>query len=129
MSFGKMRFPALIALVGTLATASCVAQTQAVLTQRAATPLQAVQKELADMISAYRLRLNPTQRDGFDRSQEKWLEYRDAACQYQSSGALGGSAFPMVLGGCVESKTRQRLLEVKALSTCTEGDLSCPVWR
>jgi uncharacterized protein YecT (DUF1311 family) len=39
----------------------------------------------------------------------------------------GGSAYPMVLHGCLTQKTAARAKELEQLAVCEEGDLSCPM--
>jgi len=60
-------------------------------------------------------------------AQRAWIAYRDAECDFMSSGVEGGSARPMVVAQCLEQLTTQRADDLKALLNCEEGDLSCPV--
>ena len=76
-------------------------------------------KSLSDGMSA-------TQKDQFRRTQKLWIQYRTAACNFESSGVAGGSAQPMVKSQCDARMTRARTAELTALANCKEGDLSCP---
>jgi uncharacterized protein YecT (DUF1311 family) len=60
-------------------------------------------------------------------AQRAWIAYRDAECDFISSGVEGGSARPMIVAQCLEQLTSQRADDLKALLSCEEGDLSCPV--
>lgn len=65
------------------------------------------------------------QRALFLRSQKAWMAYRTAACDFESSGAQGGSAQGMVKWQCAARITRARVVELKAMGNCPEGDLAC----
>ena len=71
-------------------------------------------------------RMSATQKDQFRRTQKLWIQYRTAACNFESSGVAGGSARPMVKSQCDARMTRARTAELAALANCKEGDLSCP---
>ena len=105
------------------------AQTQGQMNEQAGRYLSVANHDLATAIQAYRERLRGAQRDTFDKSQIAWESYRRAACDFESSGVSGGSARPMVMAACFESIARDRLKYIEALSTCQEGDLSCPAWK
>ncbi|MEY4464265.1 MAG: hypothetical protein RLZZ81_1236 [Pseudomonadota bacterium] len=60
------------------------------------------------------------------KSQNLWIKYRDAECEFQSSGVYGGSVYPMILLMCFTGKTEGRIKEFEAMLKCEEGDLSCP---
>ena len=60
-------------------------------------------------------------------AQRAWIAYRDAECDFMSSGVEGGSARPMIVAQCLEQLTTRRTDDLKALLNCEEGDLSCPV--
>ena len=79
-------------------------------------------KTLSDSMSA-------TQKDQFRRTQKLWIQYRTAACNFESSGVAGGSARPMVKWQCDARMTRARTAELNALANCKEGDLSCPRFK
>ena len=71
-------------------------------------------------------KMSATQKDQFRRTQKLWIQYRTAACNFESSGVAGGSARPMVKWQCDARMTRARTAELTALANCKEGDLSCP---
>ena len=70
-------------------------------------------------------RLPGKQRDLFQRSQKAWLAYRTATCDFEGSGLAGGSAQGMVNWQCVARMTRARVLELRAIGNCAEGDVAC----
>ena len=71
-------------------------------------------------------KLGPRQKDQFRRTQKLWIQYRTAACNFESSGVAGGSAQGMVKWRCDARMTRARTAELEKLASCQEGDLSCP---
>jgi uncharacterized protein YecT (DUF1311 family) len=71
-------------------------------------------------------KLDKRQRDQFRRTQKLWIQYRTAACHFESSGVAGGSAQGMVKSQCDARMTRARTAELEKLASCQEGDLSCP---
>jgi uncharacterized protein YecT (DUF1311 family) len=87
------------------------------------------QAQLDKAIQTYRHRLNSGQKRLFDLSQHRWEQYRRAACDFQSSGAAGGSIQPMVNSYCWQAYTIDRLKVLNYLLTCTEGDVSCPAFN
>ncbi|WP_432286403.1 lysozyme inhibitor LprI family protein [Aminobacter sp. BA135] len=60
-------------------------------------------------------------------SQRAWIAFRDAECKFASSGVEGGSAYPMIHSGCLQSLTDARVAQLGSYLKCEEGDLSCPV--
>ncbi|MFV9901123.1 MAG: lysozyme inhibitor LprI family protein [Rickettsia conorii subsp. raoultii] len=60
------------------------------------------------------------------KSQNLWIKYRDADCEFRSFGVYGGSVYPMILLMCLTGKTEDRIKEFEAMLKCEEGDLSCP---
>lgn len=59
--------------------------------------------------------------------QQAWIAFRDAECEFSSSGVKGGSAYPMILTICLDGLTKKRIEDFNAYLACEEGDLSCPV--
>jgi uncharacterized protein YecT (DUF1311 family) len=117
-----------LALVATLSLPVVNAQTQLDLDRRAGETLAQLSRQLDATVANYRARLSGDKLQLFDRSQAVWVQFRKAACAFQSSGAAGGSVQPMVSALCYADYTRNRLQELKYLSTCEEGDVSCPAW-
>jgi uncharacterized protein YecT (DUF1311 family) len=66
------------------------------------------------------------QHDQLRRTQRLWIEYRTAACKFESSSAKGGSVQGMVNWQCAARMTRARTAELVKLASCPEGDVSCP---
>ncbi|SFN04569.1 Uncharacterized conserved protein YecT, DUF1311 family [Izhakiella capsodis] len=60
-------------------------------------------------------------------AQRKWIEYRNADCQFQTFKSKSGTVWPMNFSTCLENKTRQRTKELKEMLSCPEGDVSCPL--
>ena len=60
-------------------------------------------------------------------AQRAWIAYRDAECNFLTSGSQDGSVYPMLQAQCLDELTSKRVDDLKALLTCEEGDMSCPV--
>jgi uncharacterized protein YecT (DUF1311 family) len=60
-------------------------------------------------------------------AQKAWIAFRDAECKFSSSGATGGSIYPMTLAQCLDGVTQDRIKSLQAYLNCPEGDTSCPV--
>lgn len=82
--------------------------------------------ELNRVYAAYRKRLPEGQAQQLKQAQLAWIKFRDTSCVFESSGVETGSAHAMVYQGCLTAKTKERVQALKALSSCKEGDLSCP---
>lgn len=102
------------------------AATQSEMTQCAGESFKKADAQLNKTYNAYRARLNAGQQAKLKAAQLAWIKYRDLSCEFESSGAEGGSAYAMVRAGCFTDKTTTRLTELQELSVCQEGDLSCP---
>ena len=74
-------------------------------------------------------KLGSKQKDQFRRAQKLWIQYRTAACNFESSGVAGGSAQGMIKWRCDARMTRARSAELDVLANCKEGDSSCPHFR
>ena len=105
------------------------AQTQLEMNRDADRTLRDTEAKLNAAVTTYRKRLGPSQQAAFDESQRRWVAYRKAACEYQSSGVAGGSAYPMVLAACLTDYANERLTIITELMNCFEGDLSCPAFK
>ncbi|MGH6862282.1 MAG: lysozyme inhibitor LprI family protein, partial [Phyllobacterium sp.] len=60
-------------------------------------------------------------------AQKAWVAFRDAECNFSSSGVTGGSVYPFVSSSCLDGMTQSRITDLKGYLACTEGDMSCPV--
>ncbi|OON41819.1 hypothetical protein BTJ39_01270 [Izhakiella australiensis] len=60
-------------------------------------------------------------------AQKKWIEYRDADCNFQTFKSKDGTVWPMNVSACLQDKTQQRTKELKSMLNCPEGDVSCPL--
>jgi uncharacterized protein YecT (DUF1311 family) len=84
-------------------------------------------KELAVFEANYIQRLAAQQRALYQSAYTAWVAYRQASCEFESSGVLGGSAYPETFARCMSSKATSRLQELRRLAACSEGDYACPV--
>ena len=71
--------------------------------------------------------LSPTQRPLWRRVQKAWLTYQTQTCQFEASTVGKGSAAPMIQWQCADRLTKLRTTELMRLTSCPEGDLSCPL--
>jgi uncharacterized protein YecT (DUF1311 family) len=60
-------------------------------------------------------------------SQQAWVAFRDAECDFSTSGVAGGTAYPMIRDICIDGLTQQRIKDFKRYLSCEEGGMSCPV--
>ena len=104
-------------------------KTQLEMNQCAKRDYDTATKEINQIYNEYRKRLNPSQKEQIKEVQLAWIKYRDLACKFESSGVSGGSAESMIVGVCLTRLTRARIAELKTLSKCEEGDLSCPAHK
>lgn len=103
-------------------------RTQSELNDCSAKMANVADASLQKFIATYMKRLNPQQIQLFNSANSDWIRYRASSCKFESSGVLGGSVYPMIFDLCMASKSDQRLQELRKLSRCPEGDLSCPAW-
>lgn len=101
------------------------AQTQADMDECASQALNKADAELNQTYVDYRKRLDKTQQNQIRDVQLAWIKYRDLSCKYANSRSAGGSVHNMALQSCLTEKTLERTKELKALSACPEGDISC----
>ncbi|CAN7227330.1 lysozyme inhibitor LprI family protein [Phyllobacterium sp. LjRoot231] len=60
-------------------------------------------------------------------AQKAWVAFRDAECNFSTSGSAQGSIYPMTQAICLDGLTSRRIDDLKSYLKCEEGDLSCPV--
>ena len=75
----------------------------------------------------HRLAEAPDVKELLKKAQRAWIAFRDAECAFQSSAVQGGSEAPMIVAGCKETLTRDRLGAFETYLSCDEYDTSCPV--
>jgi uncharacterized protein YecT (DUF1311 family) len=119
-----MLLPAAHALDCNAATA---AATQADMNACAYEDFLAANATQAAAIKTLDTRLASAHRQRWRAAQKSWIGWRTAQCAFESGNAAGGSAREMVRWQCVTRLTRDRTAAILRLSSCTEGDLACPV--
>ena len=60
-------------------------------------------------------------------AQKAWIGFRDAECEFSSSGVAEGSAYPATVSMCLDGLTQSRIDTFRGYLDCEEGDMSCPV--
>lgn len=99
--------------------------TQAELEQCATQALNQADAELSQTYVDYRNQLDRRQQDKIRDVQLAWIKYRDLSCKYASIN-VSGPAHALSLQTCLTEKTKERTREIKALASCSEGELNCP---
>jgi uncharacterized protein YecT (DUF1311 family) len=59
------------------------------------------------------------------KSERAWIAFRDAECDFRTSGSKGGSIWPLVHAQCLTELTRARIKQLEQAANCQAGDLSC----
>lgn len=105
------------------------ATTQSDMNQCAGRQFQAADKQLNNLYQQINLRLKdqPQAKKLLVSAQRAWVVFRDAECEFSSSGVEGGSVYPLVYSNCTTALTKARVENFKTYLKCQEGDLSCPV--
>lgn len=106
-----------------------VAQTQADMNQEASEAYANEDKDLNETYGNLIKNLDPENQELLRQAQRSWIKYRDDECRFRSADSAGGSIYPMMVSGCLADITHQRIKQLRALSDCEEGDLSCKVPR
>ncbi|MDR1462221.1 MAG: lysozyme inhibitor LprI family protein [Azoarcus sp.] len=86
---------------------------------------KAVDKTLNNVYASYKATLSEDRKKSLTNAQRAWMKYRDLTCDFEVFNSKGGTIFPTVFSMCLAEKTRYRIEEIKKLSVCEEGDLSC----
>ena len=101
------------------------AQTQLDMNQCASAEYTKADKALNSTYQQVLKATSGEQTDLLKKSQNKWIEYRDADCKFQTYSSKGGSINSMNVSHCLTGKTEQRNNELKEMLNCPEGDISC----
>jgi len=109
-----------------LAAAPGSAQTQYAMNASAVDKARAADRALNAQYKAASAKLSPASRLLLRDAQRSWIEFRDAQCKFETSGVQGGSASSMVAANCLKELSQQRTLQLRKVTVCEEGDLSCP---
>ncbi|CAH0199052.1 hypothetical protein SRABI13_01681 [Erwinia aphidicola] len=123
----KLIFPLLVLLPMTSAFAlDCNnAQTQLDMNQCASAEYKKSDNELNNTYQQVLKATSGEQTNLLKKSQNKWIEYRDTDCKFQTYSSRGGSINSMNVSHCLTGKTEQRTKELKEMLNCPEGDVSC----
>ena len=118
---------ALLCAIPMLAKAECeTALTQTAMNQCLDSEYRKSQAMLDTLITDYQQRLTPQQLALFRKTQGDWEAYRKSACEFDTSSVQEASMYSLTMAVCLNSKTHERIFELKALSSCQEGDALCP---
>lgn len=122
---------AMAAAVVSMSTVSAMAQdcpaleTQAEINACAARELTIMEADMAAVVSTLEADLSAEERDAFRAAQAAWRDWRAAQCAFESAGAAGGSAQPLIDTLCRLSLTDSQTARLGALRSCPEGDIAC----
>ena len=97
-------------------------QSQTELNQCGNSDLERETKKINKAYNDYRTKLNPEQKQDFKEVQLAWIKFKDLACKFEASGVEGGSAYSMILSGCLTAKTIQRNKEIER---CPPAGTAC----
>lgn len=105
------------------------ASDQATMNQCAGQEYKAADKELNAVYQQITARLkdNADARKLLVSAQRAWVGFRDAECEFSTSGVAGGSVYPLIYSNCMTGVTQSRVKTLKQYLKCEEGDMSCPV--
>jgi uncharacterized protein YecT (DUF1311 family) len=112
------------------AAADCTAPaTQIEMNSCAAADLAAADAELNRLYREVKVRLgnDPAALHLLTLAQRAWIGYRDAECDFATSGVAGGSIYPTVQAGCLTRLTTDRVADFREYLSCAEGSLACPL--
>ena len=102
--------------------------TQAQMNTSANQGLSEADAALRKFYDTYVKRLDPEQAKLFKAANSQCAKFQKAYCQFEASGSVGGSVYPMAFASCMSSQAEKRLKELRQLSRCHEGDSNCPAW-
>lgn len=89
--------------------------TQADMNQRVAASFHRAEERLAALVENLREHLSGGSLDAFEKSQQAWVQYRQASAEFQSSQYDGGSIQPLIHASALESVTISRIVELEPL--------------
>lgn len=82
--------------------------------------LNRIREDLSKKIS------DPAAKAALDEAEKAWDAYRDAECNFESSGVAGAAAEQMVVAYCQVQRARTRITVLKRILDCKKGDFTCP---
>jgi len=85
----------------------------------------ATDAKLNKLYKALMAKLEGGEQDQLRTAQRAWLSYRDSECTFTIRANEGGSIYPMMWSGCLESQTTRRIKELQAHLDCVNGKDSC----
>ena len=103
------------------------ASTQAALNACAFESFLAASATMSEQLRAIEAALTAARRASWRQVQKAWLTYQTQTCQFEAGAIGAGSARQMVQWQCSARLTRQRTAELLRLTSCPEGDTSCPL--
>jgi uncharacterized protein YecT (DUF1311 family) len=98
---------------------------QATLTQCANISLKASDAKLNQTFRALQAKVSKPGKDKLQKAQRAWITWRDAQCDFNSSGSSDGSIHGMVLASCLDDLTKAQTKLLDSQLHCQEGDTSC----
>lgn len=99
--------------------------TQAEMTRCAHEEFLAASQIYAQRYAALAVGLSAAQRSRLQQMQKRWIDYRTAACLFESGASFGGSAQPQANWLCAARMTRDRAEALSRYANCPEGDITC----
>lgn len=59
------------------------------------------------------------------KSEISWIKFKENECEVQAYPTNGGSMQPTIRLMCLQDKTEKRIIELKDLVNCKEGEVTC----
>jgi uncharacterized protein YecT (DUF1311 family) len=59
------------------------------------------------------------------KAQRAWIAFRDAECDFRTSGSEQGTIYPAFYAGCLAEVTDARTADLEDVLACEEGDPGC----
>lgn len=81
--------------------------------QCAASGYQAADAELNRVYQQLRRQLDPASQNKLMVAEQKWIEFRDANCAFESDRYAGGSIQPLIHSSCMQQMTQERTAQLQ----------------
>jgi uncharacterized protein YecT (DUF1311 family) len=98
---------------------------QATLNQCANNSLKASDAKLNQTFRALQNKVSKPGKDKLQKAQRAWITWRDAQCDFNTSGTRDGSIHAMVEASCLDDLTQAQTKLLNSQLHCEEGDTAC----
>ncbi|CAB3752564.1 hypothetical protein LMG29542_01812 [Paraburkholderia humisilvae] len=98
---------------------------QTTLTQCANNGLKASDTKLNQTFRALQAKVSKPGKEKLQKAQRAWITWRDAQCDFNTSGSNGGSIHAMAQASCLDELTQAQTKLLNSQLHCAEGDTTC----